>query len=253
MKTYIYTGCGDSFVSRVNLSLEYLKKYTKQDIIVIYSRSSLNINHDNILYVNIPKKLDNRSGAIFLKTNIHNHINLLDNNKYLYLDSDIIANRNDIDSIFLHDIDSICFSNDHTNLDTFSPCAVKYGHITDHLKKIFDVHISKEYIQPNGGLFLFNKSAELFLSKWYDNCLKILSDPIVWSTRDQGALLATIFQLHMQNNHRINNLYNYIINNTDTSPSIESLEKKLVNPYFIHFIANSFTKHKNLLKTIPAK
>jgi len=249
---FIYAVSGDNSIEEVNVSIKYLKKYTKKDILIIYRNSNIKIDHDN--FVEFPLEfakynLSNREAAILLKTSVCNFTNV----KSVYLDSDIVATR-DVDSIFSYNPDPILFCNDHSNVDYFSRCSVKNGHLVDHLKKDFNVEVNKDYIQANGGLFLFDKCSIEFLRQWHTNCLKVFSLDS-WVTRDQGALIATMFQMRLQNSPRLPSVYNYLISDHsfhDFARSCLLIQSK-IHPFFLHFLENSFNNKDSNIWQICTK
>src|SRR5580658_4985155 len=86
-RTFVYAICGDRHVERVNLSLRFLKKFSRSDIVIVASRTSSRIEHDQVLQVPADERLNDHQMGLMLKTNVHR---LVANRTKLgcYLDTD---------------------------------------------------------------------------------------------------------------------------------------------------------------------
>lgn len=83
-------------------------------------------------------------------------------------------------------------------------------HLREKIQTKFDVIIDKHHWQHwNGGVFLFDESSHIFMRLWHQRTMKIFKDP-EWKTRDQGTLIATVWQLGLQNSFTLSKKYNFI-------------------------------------------
>ena len=107
---------------------------------------------------------------------------------------------------------------------------LKCTHLREHLESKFEVlGIEEHFTHWNGGVFLFSEKSKNFLLDWHTKVLEIFADSD-WVNRDQGALIASHFNLGLQKSPRLSSKYNCIVSKQE---SIESLEK---NVLFFHFI-----------------
>lgn len=163
---FIYVACGsDEHISKLNLSIRLLKKFTINTIIVLTDskRNETKINHDNIIDIDTPKELDNHQASIFLKTGVYKYVDLEHN--YCYLDTDVLALNNNADEVFYHFIPPITFARDHCKLDEFSGYAFNCGCLEKKLTKrnrFFEIQnkIAPEFSIEN--MFISQKARELF-------------------------------------------------------------------------------------------
>lgn len=131
---FVYVVCGDNkHIETLNVSLQFLKNHSNSKIIVITdcSRNNTRINHDEIIDIKTDLRLNHHQASIFLKTSIHRYLNL-DNHLYCYLDSDVLAISNDVDTIFEESFDVIGFCPDNISFDYFSPYAMNCGCIEQY-------------------------------------------------------------------------------------------------------------------------
>ncbi len=91
------------------------------------------------------------------------------------------------------------------------------SHLAEKISDTFDVIITERDFQHwNGGVFLFTDKSHTFLDSWFQKTLKIFELP-EWKTRDQGTLIATVWQFNLQNQPLLPQQFNFIAdyNNTD--------------------------------------
>jgi len=114
-----------------------------------------------------------------------------------------------------------------------------------HLLTKIEEHFQIKGIDPtwnhwNGGVFLFSKESENFMEKWHQGCLKIfdLSD---WKTRDQGTLIATVWEEKLQNHKVLDEKFNFLadyhnplITWTPEKGFTRDNHRTTINPAFIH-------------------
>jgi len=122
---YVFAVCGAAVhIHTLHFSLEMLKKRTQYEIIVVTdpSRNEFPIHHDTIINIATPSEFTHHQAAIYLKTSLYK---ILPNDAlYCYLDSDVVAVRANVDSIFDYFTAPITFCTDHCTIKAFSPTAV---------------------------------------------------------------------------------------------------------------------------------
>jgi hypothetical protein len=84
------------------------------------------------------------------------------------------------------------------------------NHLQEQIEKTFAINITEpEWQHWNGGVFLFNEQSHNFLNAWHEKTLLTFSLP-EWKTRDQGTLIATVWQLGLQNHPTLPTSFNLI-------------------------------------------
>lgn len=127
-KAFVFVVCGGKeHLETLHFSLNYLRKRTKQEIIVLTdsSRNEIPILHDSVIDVRCPEHYDHHQASIYLKTGIH--LFLPKGKRYCYLDTDVIAIGNRTDEIFEKYQEPITFAQDHCEMNEFSASAVNCG------------------------------------------------------------------------------------------------------------------------------
>lgn len=122
---FIFVVCGaKEHIDTLHFSLEYLKKYSKNEIWILTdaSRNEIPIVHDKIVDVQTPESFNHHQASIYLKTGIHHFFPK--GNIYCYLDTDILALSEDVDNIFNEYNSPITFAPDHCKMNQFSPYAL---------------------------------------------------------------------------------------------------------------------------------
>lgn len=113
-------------------------------------------------------------------------------------------------------------------------------HLKMYIQEKFGIHVATNQFQHwNGGVFLFDDESHDFLNRWFDKTMLIFQDP-KWKTRDQGTLIATVWELGLQNHPMLGKQWNLIAdyNNPflqwkdEGQVSLSSTE--LVRPNLIH-------------------
>ena len=125
---FVFVVCGaQEHIDTLHFSLEYLKKYSENEILVLTdsSRNEIAIEHDKVIDITTPQDFNHHQAIIYLKTGIHKF--LPQGNNYCYLDTDIIALNNEVDLIFNEYTTPITFAPDHCKVNKFSPYAVFCG------------------------------------------------------------------------------------------------------------------------------
>ena len=72
-------------------------------------------------------------------------------------------------------------------------------HLAEYIFNRFKIEVKDKNFQHwNGGVFLFNDSAHDFLEAWFSKTMQVFTFP-EWMTRDQGTLIATVWEFGLQN------------------------------------------------------
>lgn len=92
-------------------------------------------------------------------------------------------------------------------------------HLVDLILQTFGIHVKNSSWQHwNGGVFLFNHESHFFLDAWHSKCKTIfsLND---WKTRDQGTLIATVWEFGLENQTCLNKKWNFLADSNN--PAID--------------------------------
>jgi hypothetical protein len=115
-------------------------------------------------------------------------------------------------------------------------------HLREMIGQTFGVKVrEKNWQHWNGGVFLFNEKSEEFLEAWHRKCMQTFALP-EWKTRDQGTLIATVWEFGLQNQPLLSREWNFIadFHNNKLAVSRENdtltddLFKTTCQPRFIH-------------------
>jgi hypothetical protein len=201
----------------VNVSLRFLKKFSRLPIVVLKSRTDVPIDHDQVLDIPIDPALDDHQASIVLKTGLHKTFG---DHRVVgcYLDSDVIAVKSTVDSVFDQMAGKIAFCADHVDISTFSKYAVRCGcqsqrcdHLIWAIKETFGVTVARpDWRHWNGGVFVFGEASIPLLDRWHEFTLRILNDPY-WTTRDQGTLVAAAWDQSLQDTPCLPHAFNTIV------------------------------------------
>lgn len=105
------------------------------------------------------------------------------------------------------------------------------NHLLQEIKRKFNIHIVKPNWQHwNGGVFLFDDNSHPFLTAWHQRSLQIFSDP-AWKTRDQGTLIATVWEFGLQHQALLPKQFNFIADFQNRSLRVD-LKNNLVSDDF---------------------
>jgi hypothetical protein len=259
---FVYALCGEAHGHFVNTSLRFLKHFSRQEILVVASRCAGPINHDQVIRLHVPEEFDNHQASIILKTSLHRLLHK-PTQRCCYLDTDIVAVDPQVDSIFDLKRGPVSFATDHVKMRRFSRWAVRCSCVAgecDHLREAILRKFGLEIQDPdwqhwNGGIFLFDSESADFLDTWHRYTRAILADT-AWKTRDQGALIATVWRHGLQNQPPLPSLYNHIVDpmfgfqearRASLRPSDYHVDNRysldgashLPHPHFLHFINES--------------
>lgn len=122
---FIFVVCGaKEHIDTLHFSMEHLKKYSKNEIWILTdsSRNEIPVVHEKLIDIKTPEKFNHHQASIFLKTGIHHYFPK--ENRYCYLDTDIIALSEEVDNIFNQYVSPITFAPDHCKMNQFSPYSV---------------------------------------------------------------------------------------------------------------------------------
>jgi hypothetical protein len=229
---WAFVVCGPkAHVETLHTAIRWLQPRTAQEILVVTDRrrNEVPVEHDRVVDVSTPGHLDDRQASIWLKTSLHRHVPL--DVPVCYLDTDVIAVRGDVDEIFERLVPPLTFASDRmireNDVDRFSPAAMTCSHsgvgheascrhLRDALADKWDVHPPGDWMHWNGGVFVFDASAADFLDEWHDRALQAFDDDR-FQSRDQHALIATVWARGMQDHPRLPASFNTIVDldNTD--------------------------------------
>jgi hypothetical protein len=127
--TYVFAVCGGKeHIDTLNLTLRYLRQYSRQNILVVtdLSRNEGKIAHDQVLNIQTSVHFDHHQASIYLKTGLHKFVDL-SQGTYCYLDSDVLAVDDRVDEIFAQKKGPVVFAADHCQMREFSPYTVRCG------------------------------------------------------------------------------------------------------------------------------
>jgi hypothetical protein len=260
--SFVYSVCGDAHAELVNISLRFLKHFTRQEVLVVAARTAAPIHHDQVIRLEAGAEYDDRQASILLKTNLHR---LIENRagRCCYLDSDVVAVGPQIDAVFNMKTGPVTFAADHAPMRIFSRWAVscdcvrnECDHLRDAIESKFGIKIDDPNWQHwNGGVFLFDSESVDFMDTWHQYTRSIFNDR-QWKTRDQGTLIATVWKQGLQNQPVLPRVYNYLVDAMHGVPDAKrpslsvadyyvdrgySLDagSDLARPQFLHFINGS--------------
>jgi glycosyltransferase involved in cell wall biosynthesis len=263
--TFVFVVCGNQHVERTRIALEFLRHFSRSNIVVVKSRADLQLECSQVIEPKVPRRLNNRQAGIFLKTSLHKILPLKEG-RFCYLDNDVLAVNAEIDAIFDQASSPISFATDHCSFRQFSRYAVQCGcsksecgHLHAAIRRQFGVNITNKAWQHwNGGVFVFDRTAAEFMERWHQNTLAAFKNPY-WQTRDQGTLAATVWQLNLQNHPTLPREFNFIVDPFLNVPRVRrnfvkaeelppnesySLQDNFSKPHprFVHFINGGIGK-----------
>lgn len=122
---------------------------------------------------------------------------------------------------------------------------LKCGHLAEYINNRFGIEIKDENFQHwNGGVFLFNDKSHAFMEAWFNKTMQIFNWP-EWMTRDQGTLIATIWEFGLQKQKVLPKKFNFIADYTTPGVMLDAngnftddAFKHKINPAFIHIYHN---------------
>jgi hypothetical protein len=262
-RAFVYAVCGGAaYIRMLHRSLEYLRPRTALPIIVVTDsrRNEIAINHPNVIDVETPQRFSHHQASIFFKTGLHRV--LPPDREYAYLDTDVIAVAEGVDLIFDRQSGPVTFASDLTFLKscvgTFSRYAVNCSclergsrpcsHLAQAIQRKFGASVPDDWVQWNGGVFLFGPEAFPFMEMWHTLTLQIFDDPY-WRVRDQGTLIATVWKLGLQRQGRLPTEFNFILDLANSRLRFDrtagySIHQSLprIHPTFLHLMHTGFDR-----------
>jgi len=224
---WVFVVCGpEMHTETLRTAVRHLAPLTSLEIWVV-TDSNRNVRPidlegiHTVVDVATPDHFDDHQASIWLKTGIHKH---LPEGEWCYLDSDIIAVRPGAEQIFEHRKGPVAFASDLTisvnQVDRFSPWAMNcdctgFGethscsHLREQISERFGVEVPGDWVHWNGGVFLFGPDSSDFLDMWNERAIASFDWP-EWRTRDQGALIATVWTQSQQDCERLPSEFNFI-------------------------------------------
>jgi len=116
------------------------------------------------------------------------------------------------------------------------------NHLIETIFETFNIEIpEKNWQHWNGGVFLFNENSSAFLDEWHRKTLEIF-DNDKWKTRDQGTLIANVWEFGLQKQPTLSKEWNFIAdfhNNSlaisrETNTLSDDLFETTHHPKFVH-------------------
>jgi len=219
---FVFAVAGVAHVAAVGIALNFLRRVTRAEIIVVQRAGDPVAAHDQCLAFEVPDSLTTHQAAIWLKTGLHRLIGL--DAPFCYLDTDVIALSPEIDGIFDEPRAGAAFASDHAVIDGFSRYAVRCGctgpcpHLREALFCDFAADVTRtDFRLWNGGVFVADHDAQPLLETWHA-CANASFNLPYWRTRDQGVLAGAAFLCGLQDAPRLPARYNQIIDCFDGIP-----------------------------------
>ena len=205
MPRFVLVACGDEHVRKANVAVRALKRFTRTSILVVTARSSIRVQHDEVIEFEPPADLSNVQASRYMKTGLADIIGSLDD-VHCYLDNDVLCVSHEATGIFDHRSGTINFTPDHqSNLWQHARTAMKIPvprgggpQLQRALRERFNVDIDPHWRLWNGGVFLFDEASRSFLNTWHSFTCRLFNDAEL-HPRDQGALANTDWSLLLLN------------------------------------------------------
>lgn len=122
----------------------------------------------------------------------------------------------------------------------------KCNHLTKQIKNTFNIDVKdKNWQHWNGGVFLFNEKSHRFLDQWHLKTMEIFNNKS-WKTRDQGTLIANVWEFGLENHPTLSKEWNFIADFYNKELALNKVEdtisdnsfKTAYKPKFIHVFHN---------------
>lgn len=225
---WVFVVCGARLhVEVLGRALSELAKFSGVPAWVVTDsrRNEIPIVARNATVVDVatPDELDHHQASIWLKTSLLKH--LPSGKTWCYLDSDVVAVRPGVDLIFDELVPPVTFTLDlpivDNNIDRFSPWAMtcscaghghemSCAHLREGLSASWNLEVPAQWVHWNGGVFLFDDHSADFFDRWHGYALAAFADPL-FKTRDQHALVATVWSLGLQDHPTLSRRFNFIV------------------------------------------
>ncbi|MCG9910620.1 MAG: hypothetical protein MH137_04895 [Flavobacteriales bacterium] len=130
-------------------------------------------------------------------------------------------------------------------------------HIFSSIKSKFELDITDWNWQHwNGGVFLFSDESESFMNLWHSYCISLFQDS-EWKVRDQGALIAAVWKMGLQNHDKLSSKFNFIVDYENKALEINEKDalfshngKDWLKPEFVHVFHHFGDEHWTVWKYI---
>lgn len=122
---YVLVACGEAVHTRtLRYALHQLQVYSDKQVWVVTDqrRNEEAIDHPLLIDVATPAGLSHHQAAIYLKTSLHRYLDM--QHLYCYLDTDVLAIRAGVDTIFGYFCAPVSFCTDHCRMPAFSPACI---------------------------------------------------------------------------------------------------------------------------------
>lgn len=239
---YVLVVNGAEHVARANLALQFLRKFTQKEIVVIHARAEgLNLDLvDESIGLTATEEWSDFELNRYAKTQLYKLIE----GPACYLDNDVFAVSPEIDTIFDHLEESVAFGTDHVvTLDYFSTWSVNNGTLSQRIEEDFGVKTDPSWSLWNGGVFLYGQDCESFMDDWFFMTSQAIKSQD-WVNRDQGTLAAAVWHHGLQDQKRLPVEYNWIVQHSGLAwnkPETEFRDGRFYNNdkeiKFMHFIS----------------
>lgn len=130
------------------------------------------------------------------------------------------------------------------------------NHLVEEIQNKFGVKVkNKNWQHWNGGVFLFDNASHEFLNHWHDKTMEIFNDE-KWKTRDQGALIATVWELGLEKQPLLDKKWNLLADfynpevRWEEGWNVRMSKSEKVKPVFAHVYHHFFDKNWLLWRKI---
>jgi len=176
MNKFVFVVCGGrEHIDKLNFSLRYIRHFSSYPILVVTDskRNEIKIEHDNIIDVNTPLEFDHHQASIYMKTGLYKFLPWEDDEKYCYLDSDIVAISTEINHVFDYFISPILFAKDHCPFNEFSPHAMKCNCLADVSRRNKEYESVDLFFQQKIFLLCYNEEDRSALENRFSDMRKL--------------------------------------------------------------------------------
>lgn len=226
-RSWVFVVCGPAdHLATLHRAVRHLRAASRLPIWWVTDRARNDYALDDELFdrvvdVSVPNRFDNHQASIWLKTSLPRHVGT---GSWCYLDSDVLAVASGVDAVFAEPREIVGFASDLTVdsncVDRFSPWAMNCectgmsgqhscGHLRSELERRFGLEVPGDWVHWNGGVFTFDRESQPFFDQWHDIALTSFGWH-EWKTRDQGALIATVWLRGLSDAPRLDPRFNFI-------------------------------------------
>lgn len=208
-------GCSEQWETKRSSFMQLLEKYNrlKTDPEILAKRARLEAYFENVRASVIRKTLSSIRYHLSGKQFWLNDEFYFDKQARAWKDTSgqVIIYESDIREIaresgYIYDEAKQDWKDEHGHYVWEEVC----NHLKEKIYQAFGIAIQDGTWQHwNGGVFLFNDSSHPFLEAWHTKTMHIfgLSD---WKTRDQGTLIATVWEFGLQDHPVLDKRWNFL-------------------------------------------